>query len=181
MKNRMKSLSLCLVFVMALGACKKDSTTSPANTTCASATVTASGYGFDGQNSGKFSSTKAGITQTTVAGLTTFTISAIIDGGNTSIGIVVLQKITTTGKIAFSPSLNNGGITISKDYTQPSDRTMNYTTDQNSATVKGGGEINITKISGTSVEGTFTAVAHNSAGAEAFIEQGTFSGTIIGN
>ncbi|MBC7399159.1 MAG: hypothetical protein H7289_04375 [Mucilaginibacter sp.] len=179
MKTLNKAFYIILAFAATLGACKKDSTTSTTTTTGASATVTASGYGFDGANSGKFNSTKAGITQTTVAGLTTFTISAIIDGGNTSIGIVVLQKITTTGKITFSPTLSNGGITISKDYTKPADRTVNYTTDQNSTTVKGGGEINITKISGNSVEGTFYAVAHNSTGAEAYIEQGTFTGTIV--
>ncbi|MFD2144412.1 hypothetical protein [Mucilaginibacter antarcticus] len=69
----------------------------------------------------------------------------------------MLKKITATGKISFAGDITNGGITIMKDYTKVSDRTLSYTTDQNSSTgAKGGGEINITKLDGNTVEGTFT-------------------------
>jgi hypothetical protein len=180
MKTISKTLYIILALAATLGACKKDDTTTPTTTGGGSATVTAGNYGFDGSASlGKFNSTKAGITQTTVAGITTFTVSAIKDGSNEAITIIVLQKVSATGKITFGPSLSNGGITITKDYTKPADRAVNYNTDQNATNgTKGGGEINITKISGNSVEGTFYAVAHNSTGAEAFVEQGTFTGTI---
>lgn len=177
MKKPFQIFNLFLVIAIAFTACKKDSTVTP--TTGVGSTVSASGYGFDGGNSGKFTSTKAGITQTTVGGVSTFTISAIKDGSNETINLVALQKITTTGKITFGPSLSNGGIIISKDYTKPSDQTLNYSTDNSAGTAKGGGEINVTKISGNSIEGTFYAVAYNSTGKQAFVEQGTFSGTII--
>jgi len=168
-------LSILTVAVLFTSACKKDN--SNVTTTGAAATVTAGNYGFDGSASlGKFSSTKAGITQTTAAGITTFTISAIKDGSNESISLVLLKK-AAVGKVQFGPTLANGGIIISKDYTKAGDGAVNYSTD-NSGTMAGGGEVNFTKVDGNSVEGTFYAVAYNNARKEAFVEQGTFKGSI---
>lgn len=168
-----------MVFVLA--SCKKDNnnTTTPGGgSTGGSATVTAGNYGFDGAAGlGKFSATKAGITQVAAGGITTFSIVAVKDGSNESISIIVLQK-AAVGKIALGSGLSNGGIIISKDYTKPADLTLNYSTDRDGANMKGGGEINITKVDGNAVEGTFYAVAYNSTGKEAFIEQGSFKGTV---
>lgn len=176
----MKKLTFgVLILILSVAtACKKNNNDEP-TATGGAATVTAGNYGFDGSASlGKFSSTKAGITQTTVNGLTTFAISAIKDGSNESISIVLLQKITAVGKITFTYNGGTGGIVLSKDYTKPADLTLNYSTERFSATGKGGGEINITKLDGNTVEGTFYAVAYNSLGKESFIEQGSFSGKI---
>jgi len=38
--------------------------------------------------------------------------------------------------------------------------------------------VNFTKVDGKTVEGTFYAVAYNNARKEAFVEQGSFKGTI---
>ncbi|GAB2683766.1 hypothetical protein GCM10027037_00950 [Mucilaginibacter koreensis] len=175
----MKKLTMAVLLLAVLGtaACKKDKDEdTSASATGAAATVTAGNYGFDGGSSGKFSSTKAGMTQVTAAGITTFSISAIKDGSNESISIVLLKKVAV-GKYALGPSQSNGGIIISKDYTKAADGTMNYSTD-NSGTMAGGGEVNITKVDGSSVEGTFYAIAYNSARKESFAEQGSFKGTI---
>ncbi len=170
---------LFLATFLGATACKKDNATDTPTASGGAATVTAGNYGFDGSVSlGRFSSTKAGIAQVSLNGVSTFSISAIRDGGNESISIIVLRKITATGKISFGPSLSNGGITISKDYTKPADLTLVYSTDRSTNLKSGGGELNITKLDGNSVEGTFYAVAYNSAGKEAFVEQGTFKGTI---
>jgi hypothetical protein len=174
----MKKLTFGLLMLVAIiSSCKKNDSTDTA-TTSGSATVSVSNYGFDGGTSGKFSSTKAGITQVTAGGITTFTISAIKDGSNESISIVVLQKITTTGRIALPYNGGIGGIIISKDYTKPADVAINYSTEKYSPNVKGGGEIVITKLDGNKVEGTFSGTAVNGSGAVAFVEQGTFAGTI---
>lgn len=180
MKKLIKPLYFFLAVAATLGACKKDEIKATGTTSGTSAKVSASLYGFDGGNSGKFTSTKASITQVTAGGLSTFTVSAIRDGGNEIISIVALKKITATGKIAFGPSITNGLITISKDYTKLSDLSASYTTDKSNPNgVKGGGELNVTKLDGNTIEGTFYAIAYNSAGKEAFVEQGTFSGTIV--
>lgn len=172
-------LTLLALSVLAISACKKTTNNDTGNVTgSGTATVSANNYGFDGGNSGKFSSTKAGIIQTSVGGITSFSISAIKDGSNESITIIVLKKITGTGRISFSPSDNNGGITISKDYTKPGDPALNYSTDQGTGSKSGGGEINITSLNGNQVEGTFYATAYNANGSVAFAEQGSFKGTI---
>lgn len=125
-------------------ACKKTQSDEPV-TAGGNTTLTAGNYGFDGNAGlGKFSSTKAGITQTTVNGISTFTISAIKDGSNESISIVLLQKVIATGKITLTYNGGLGGIVLSKDYTKPSDLTLNYSTERYSSTGKGGGEVNIT-------------------------------------
>jgi hypothetical protein len=111
------------------------------------------------------------------AGITTFSVTAIKDNSNESINIILLKN-AAVGKISLGPGQNNGGIIISKDYTKAADGTINYSTDNSTAGKQGGGEVNITKLDGNSVEGTFYAVAYNSAGKEAFVEQGTFKGTI---
>jgi hypothetical protein len=173
----MKKLLITVLTLSALSisACKKDKADETA--TGGSATVTAGNYGFDGNSSlGKFSSTKAGITQVSAGGITTFSVTAIKDGSNESITIILL-KPAALGKVQFGPSLSNGGIIISKDYTKAADGTLNYSTD-NSGAMQGGGEVNFTKVDGSNVEGTFYAVAYNNARKEAFAEQGTFKGTI---
>lgn len=173
----MKNLLLTTLLISALFfGCKKAEDT--ASALGVSGTITASGYGFDGTNAGKFTSSVAGIVKVTAAGSTIITISGIRDGGKESISIVLLKDVTTTGGIKLGPAYPNGGITITKDYTNVSDRTIIYSTDQNSTTMQGGGEVNITKIEGKTLEGTFNFVAHNSAGKEAYAEQGTFKGTI---
>ncbi|TDO21306.1 hypothetical protein [Pedobacter duraquae] len=172
-KSMLTVIAMAMLFMTS---CKKDNSENPAATGGA-ATVTAGNYGFDGSASlGKFSSTKAGITQTTVAGITTFSISAIKDGTNESITIILLKK-AAVGKVQLGSSLSNGGIIISKDYMKAADGSVNYSTD-NSGAMTGGGEVNITKVDGNSVEGTFYAIAYNNARKEAFVEQGTFSGKI---
>ena len=172
-----KLITGSILLLIAFMSCKKDETTS-AVTGSGSATVTAERYGFDGATTGKFSSTKAGITQVTAAGVTTFSVTAIKDGGTESITIIILKKITSTGKISFGSALANGGMIISKDYTKASDLSLNYSSDRNSKTMTGGGEIVITKLDGDKVEGTFNGVCFNNAEKEAYVEQGSFSGTI---
>ena len=176
----MKKITVGMMMLIAvLSACKKDKT-DPDNATGGNATVTASNYGFDNGSSGKFSSTTAGIAQTNlpaVAGIdpSTFSITAIKDGTKESLSIIVFKKVTATGVIKFGAKLNgNGGATLTKDYTKPSDKELNYSTDN----ATGGGELNITKIDGKNVEGTFYFVAFNSTGKQAFAEQGTFKGVI---
>ncbi|MES2455528.1 MAG: hypothetical protein V4594_08310 [Bacteroidota bacterium] len=175
MKNQI--IITALLLLTAFSSCKKDAK-EPEVSLAAGATVTAGLYGFDGGTSGKFSSTKAGITQVTAAGITTFSISAIKDGSNESFTLIILKKITTTGKISFGSALSNGGMIISKDYTKPADQALNYSSDRNSRLMQGGGEINVTKLDGNEIEGTFTAICFNNAEKEAFAEQGTFKGTI---
>jgi len=167
--------TLIAAVAVAASSCKKDSNPSATGT---GATVTAERYGFDGGNAGKFTSTQAGIIQTSLGGVSNFSISAIRDGGKESITIIVLKPITSTGVIQLGSDLDNGGIVIMKDYTNPSDLTQRYSTDNDGVTTTGGGEINITKLNGDNVEGTFYAVAYNSTGKEAFAEQGSFKGKI---
>ena len=175
-----KALILMLsVSLLIVASCKKDNNEEP-STTGGSGTLTATNYGFDSNGTaGKFTSTKLGITQTTAAGITVFALSAIKDGSNESISIIVNRKIATTGKITFVYNdSSNGGITFSKDYTKPADGSLNYKTDASNSTTKGGGELNITKFDGDKIEGTFNFVAINANGKEAWAENGSFSGTI---
>ena len=151
-----KLITSALVLLIAFTSCKKDEETE-ISATGGNATVTAGLYGFDGNNAGKFSSTKAGITQVTAAGITTFSITAIKDNSNESITIILLKKITATGKISFGSALANGAMVISKDYTKPADLSLNYSSDRNSRLMTGGGEVNITKLDGDKVEGHFMA------------------------
>ncbi|SJZ47978.1 hypothetical protein [Sediminibacterium ginsengisoli] len=165
------------MFTLAVS-CKKDDGTSGGTGT--GATVTCR-YGFDGNAGTDFKSTQAGIVQTTVAGITTFGISAIRDGGKEAITITLLKKVTATGKIQFGPSASNGGIVITKDYTKPADGSLNYSSDNRGASgtaMTAGGEVVITKLDGNYVEGTFYVLCYNSNGKEAFAEQGQFKGTI---
>jgi hypothetical protein len=182
----MKKLNYALLIAAAIltfSSCKKNNN-DPSNggtsgtNGAGAATVTAANYGFDGQSGGKFSSTKAGIIQQTVAGVTTFAISAIKDGSNEAITITVLHKISATGKFTFGPAESNGGIIITKDYTKPADPGLNYSTNNSGSSSTGGGEINVTSLNGNNIEGTFYVVAYNGKGSAAFAEQGTFKGTI---
>lgn len=172
--------TLIIAFVVSgllLGGCKKDKNND--DVSGGSGTVTAENYGVDGGAASKFTSSKAGITQTTVGGISTFTITAIKDGSNECITAVVLHKITGTETINLIYNNAEGsGITFSKDYTKPADAALNYKTTNTSSTMKGGGELKITKLDGDKVEGTFYFVAINNAGKEAWAEQGKFSGTI---
>ena len=172
----MKKLILSALALMLLvtTACKKSNDDNV--TAAGSATVSATRYGFDGGTAGAFKSTKAGITEVSAAGITTFSVTAIRDGGTESITIILLKK-AAVGKYILGPSQSNGGIIISKDYTKPGDAALNYSTDKSGA-MQGGAEVNITKLDGTTVEGTFYIVAYNSTGKEAYAEQGSFSGKI---
>ncbi|RVU02076.1 hypothetical protein EOD41_09005 [Mucilaginibacter limnophilus] len=172
-----KILIMLLVATASLTACKKDDDKKKEEATGGNATVTAGNYGFDGGNAGKFSSTKAGMVQVTAAGQTTFTVTAIRDGGNESITIILLQK-AAVGKYRIGPQDDNGGIMISKDYAKAGDAALNYSTDLSGTNMAGGGEINITKVEGNTVEGTFYAVAYNGNQKEAFAEQGSFKGIL---
>ena len=177
MKKHLLSIAF-LVVATTIFSCKKNDPTTPA--TSASATVTASNYGFDGiGTSGKFSSTTATITQASVGGVDTFTLTAIKDGSNEAITITILKKITATGKTTFAYNdASTGSIVITKDGTNTIDRALVYTTLTSNNTTKGGGEVNITKLDGNKVEGNFYFVAVNGAGKEAWAENGAFSGTI---
>ena len=172
MKNLL--LSSLLMSVLLFGCTKDQSVT----TTGASGTMSASSYGFDGTNSGKFTSSATGIVKVTAIGTTITTISGIRDGGKESISIVLFKDVTTTGGIKLGPAYTNGGISITKDYANANDRTIIYTTDNSTAANQGGGEVNITKVDGKNIEGTFYFTANNSAGKVAFAEQGTFKGTV---
>lgn len=173
-----KYLFASLILTLTIfNACKKDET-APEDTATGSGTLTIANYGVDGGSAAKFTSNKVGITQTTVNGITTFAISAIKDGSNESINILVPRKIASTGKITFAYNDASSGITYSKDYTKPADATLNYTTAAYNSTTKGGGELNITKLEGNKIEGTFYFVAINSNGKEAWAENGSFNGTI---
>lgn len=162
-----------------MSSCKKETkTTTPPPSGGTLGTLTAENYGFDGGRSGKFSSTKAGFTQQSAAGVSTFMISAIRDGGSESITIVLLHAVKDTGVYQIGSDYDNGGIEIMKDYTKPGDLTQTYSTDNDGNTMHGGGEIRITKVDGSNVEGTFYAVGFNSTGKESFAEQGSFKGAI---
>lgn len=177
MKKHLLSIALIAFASIAITSCKKSDTTAA---TSAAATVTATNYGFDSNGTlGKFSSTTATITQASVSGTDTFTLTAIKDGSNEAITITILKKITATGKTTFAYNNTSiGSIVISKDHTKPTDGTLNYTTLASNSTTKGGGELNITKLDGNKVEGNFYFVAINSAGKEAWAENGAFTGTI---
>ena len=169
------AISLAMLLVLAITSCKKNDVNTPTSTTAG--TVTAGNYGFDGSATlGKFTSTKATFTKVTANNTTTFTVTAVKDGSNEAITIVLLGT-PTVGKTSFGGTLP-GSITISKDYSKPSDLSLNYSTERGSNTARGGGEIIFTKVDGNIVEGTFYAVGYNNANKEAFAEQGTFSGTI---
>lgn len=147
------------------------------NSTGGSATLTAEHYGFDGGNAGKFSSTKAGIVKTSAAGMTILTISAIRDGGNESINMVLYGDVTAPKTYTLGSGSQNG-IIMRKDYQNVTDMAKSYSTDNNGTSMTGGGEVKITSISGNKIEGTFTAICYNNARSEAYAEQGKFSGTI---
>ncbi|MCG2793070.1 MAG: DUF6252 family protein [Weeksellaceae bacterium] len=147
------------------------------NNSGGSATLTAEQYGFDGAHSGKFTSTKAGIAKTSAAGITILTISAIRDGGNESINMVLYGDVTAPKTYTLGSGSQNG-IVIRKEYQNVADLTKSYSTDNNGTMMSGGGEVKITSVAGNKIEGTFYAVGFNSAKSEAYAEQGKFSGTI---
>jgi hypothetical protein len=153
--------------------CKKDDSKKEENAAGA-ATVTASNYGFDGTAGASFKSTKAGIVQ--VGGL--WTLSAIKDGSNESISIV-LGNVTATGTYKLDQGNTDGnGAIMLKDY-KTATGIGSYSTDlPATGGMTGGGEVKITKLTATEAEGEFYIVAHNSAGKEAFVEQGKFTGTL---
>lgn len=143
----------------------------------ASATLTAEQYGFDGAHSGKYTSTKAGIVRTSAAGMTIISISAIRDGGNESINMVLYGDVAVNKTYALG-SGSQSGIIIRKDYQNVTDQSKSYSTDNNGANMTGGGEVKITSVNGNKIEGTFYAVGFNNAKSEAYAEQGKFSGMI---
>lgn len=158
--------------------CNRDDDETPGeNPATGSAVLTAEHYGFDGAHSGKFSSATAGIVKTSAAGMTVITISGIRDGGRESINMVLYGDIEVNKIYALGSSSQNG-IVIRKDYQNVTDQTLSYSTSNNGATMTGGGEVKITAVNGNKVEGTFYAVAYNTAGSEAYAEQGKFSGTV---
>ncbi len=162
-----------VVAVTGISSCKKDSNTTGAS---GKATVEASLYGFDGTGGTTFKSTAAGIVQVG----TLWTLTAVKDGSNESITIV-LPNVTGTGTFdLLQDNANGNGAIMAKDYTKPADGALNYSTDlPATGGMKGGGEVKITALTSTSAEGTFYIVAHNSAGKDAFVENGTFKGTLV--
>ena len=155
---------------------RNDDEDNSGNNSGGSATLTADNYGFDGGNAGKFSSTKAGRVKTSAAGMTILTISAIRDGGNESINMVLYGDVKVQTYTLGNGSQN--GIVIRKDYQNVTDQAKSYSTDNNGANLTGGGEVKITSVNGNKIEGTFYAIAFNNARSEAYAEQGKFSGTI---
>lgn len=162
-----------LIATAGISSCKKDGTTNPSGS--GAATVKANNFGFDGTGAAAFSSTAAGIVK--VGNI--LTITAVKDGTTQSITIV-LNNVTGTGTFdLLQDNAQGNGAIISKDYTKPGDGTLNYSTGlASSASVKGGGEVKITSLTSTTAEGTFYIVGHNSAGKDAFAEQGTFTGKV---
>ncbi len=142
-----------------------------------SATLTAERYGFDGGSAGKFTSQKAGIVKTSAAGNTILTISAIRDGGNESINIVLYGDPASNKTYTLGNGSQNG-IIMRKDYLNVSDQAKSYSTDNNGNNMTGGGEVKITSLNGNTIEGTFYAVGFNNAKSEAYAEQGKFSGKV---
>jgi hypothetical protein len=173
MKKIKGAFIITMLIAVTAVSCKKDDGDTN-NNAGGAATVSASNYGFDGTAGASFKSTKAGIVQ--VGGL--WTLSAIKDGSNESISIV-LGNVTATGtyKLDQGNSDGNGAIML-KDY-KTATGVGAYSTDlPATGGMTGGGEVKITKLTSTETEGEFYIVAHNSAGKEAFVEQGTFKGTL---
>jgi hypothetical protein len=174
--KKIKGAIILLTLIAATAvSCKKDDDNNVDNPTGGSATVTASNYGFDGTGGAEFKSTAAGMVKVG----TIFTLTAIKDGTNQSITII-LPKVGATGKYdLLEGNADGNGAIMSKDYKSPADGTLNYTTDAVvAAGMRGGGEVNFTKLTATEAEGTFYIIAHNSAGKEAFVESGKFTGKI---
>jgi hypothetical protein len=139
--------------------------------------MSAANYGFDGATGTAFSSTAAGI----VSALNTFTISGIKDGGSKESISIVLWNVTATGTFDLDKDNAAGnGATITKDYSNVTDKTIMYSTDNTEAGTQniGGGKVVITSLTATDAEGTFYITAYNSAGKAAFAEQGKFKGKI---
>jgi hypothetical protein len=173
MKKIKGAVVIALLIAITGISCKKDDATT--NNGGGAATVTATNYGFDGTGGAEFKSTAAGIVK--VGNL--FTLTAVKDGSNQSITII-LPNVTATGKYdLLEGNADGNGAIMSKDYKSPADGTLNYTTEAVvAAGMRGGGEVNITKLTATEAEGTFYIIAHNSAGKEAFVENGKFTGTV---
>src|SRR6188768_1181440 len=91
MKKIKGAFIITMLIAVAAVSCKKDDANKN-NNAGGAATVTASNYGFDGTAGAAFKSTKAGIVQVG----TVWTLSAIKDGSNESISIV-LGNVTGTG------------------------------------------------------------------------------------
>jgi hypothetical protein len=172
MKKLRHAFILTMLIAVTTVSCKKDDGTNPDTNAGGAATVSASNYGFDGTAGAAFKSTKAGIVQ--VGNL--WTLSAIKDGSNESISIV-LGNVTATGTYKLDQGNNDGnGAIMLKDY-KTATGVGSYTTDlPATGGMTGGGEVKITKLTATETEGEFYIVAHNSAGKEAFVEQGKFTG-----
>jgi ribosomal protein L33 len=173
MKKLKGAFIITMLIAVTVISCKKDDGNTDDNVAGA-ATVTAGNYGFDGTGGASFKSTKAGIVQVG----TLWTLSAIKDGSNESISIV-LGNVTATGTYKLDQGNNDGnGAIMLKDYTSATGL-GSYSTDL-AATggMTGGGEVKITKLTATEAEGEFYIVAHNSAGKDAFVEQGKFSGKL---
>ncbi|MFD0763455.1 hypothetical protein ACFQZI_01230 [Mucilaginibacter lutimaris] len=173
MKKIKGAFIITMLIAVAAVSCKKDDAKTD-NNTGGAATVSASNYGFDGTAGASFKSTKAGIVQ--VGNL--WTLSAIKDGSNESISIV-LGNVTATGTYKLDQGNNDGnGAIMLKDFKSATGEGA-YSTDlPATGGMTGGGEVKITKLTATETEGTFYIVAHNSAGKEAFVEQGTFKGAL---
>jgi len=175
--KKFKGFVIIALIAIAGVSCKKDGDDNNPGGGTGSATVSASLYGFDGTGGTTFKSTTAGIVKVG----NVFTLTAIKDGTNESITII-LPNVTATGKYdLLEGNASGNGAIMSKDYTKPTDGLLNYKTDAvTTATMRGGGEVNITALTATSAEGTFYIIAHNSAGKDAFVENGTFKGTVTG-
>ncbi|RYZ98750.1 MAG: hypothetical protein EOP47_18570 [Sphingobacteriaceae bacterium] len=154
---------------VSFSSCKKDSDKKVSKGKFA--TVTVKRYAFDGGAAAEFKSTAAVIA---VAG-PIFTFTAVKDGLKESITIALYGKIGVGTYSLDQDNASGNGAVMFKDFNKSSDPTYAYSTGEQRGD---GGEVKITKLTDTEIEGTFFIVAHNSAGKGAYAEQGSFSGAI---
>ncbi|RCH55523.1 hypothetical protein DJ568_06420 [Mucilaginibacter hurinus] len=168
--NKLKAI-LLIVLIVAVSAtsCKKDKDTKTSNGQFA--TVTAKRFAFGSGAVAEFKSTAAVVAK---AG-PIFTMTAVRDGLKESITIA-LYGATGTGTYSLNKDNSTGnGAVMYKDFQNTTNKKLIYTTGEKNS---GGGQVKITKLTDTEIEGTFFIVAHNEDGEEAFVEQGEFSGKI---
>ncbi|RFZ92130.1 hypothetical protein D0C36_11850 [Mucilaginibacter conchicola] len=175
MKKIKGALFITMLIAVSAISCKKDK--SGVDNGTAAATVTAGNYGFDGGSKGEFKASTAVLAN--LNGI--FTMTAVKQSTSEQITIA-LYNINGIGKYSLDPNNNTNvgsAAIISKDFNKAGDAALNYSTGEDGPRgAIGGGEVNITKLTSTEVEGTFYIIAYNNSGQEAFVENGKFSGKL---